>query len=242
MRLLRTVQWVGILLVAASAFLPALHVRAYPGLTGKLQAAWIAAVSPRPREVPAQELGTAVVESLNGPDAVTPLWDVRRWYPWFLAPLWALALLFSRGRGRRWAGAGMLLLTFAIIVLEATYLRVEYLPFLSGGWGRAELAAVWLFIILVLLYRRPVDRHLGAVEAAIGAQGLLGFMHSVTLPATMFRQWLPGRDAGDVFRAVLHNFGPGFWLGMAGMLMMAAAIYLPWLRSGSQAKPREEHG
>ena len=239
----RTLQWVGVVLLAASAFWPAVHVCAYPAQPASDGPGWVAAIGTGVREIPAHELGTAVVESLRGPDGVGPLWDARRWYPWYLALPWVLALLLSRpgSRPRRRAvGAGALLLSVGVIAFEAAYLRAEYLAFLPGGLGRVEVAGAWLFVIGLLLYRRAADRHLGAVEATIGAQALLGLVHAVTLPATMFRSWLPGRDAGSVLAAVLHNFAPAFWIGMLALAMMAAPIYLR--RTVAADGPREEDG
>jgi hypothetical protein len=230
---------VGVALVLGSAFWPTLDVRAYPGRTRLRMVATPGALGAGVREVPAHELGTALVETVRGPDRVRPLWEIRRWYPWFLAPLWALALLLAGGPvGRRLVGAFVLLLSLGIIALEATYLKAEYLAFLPGALGRAEVAGAWLVVITILLYRRRADRHLGAVEAAVGAQALLGFVHGVTLPATMFRQWLPGNDAGVVLEAILHNFTPAFWIGMAGMLIMSLPVYLR--RTPSPEGSREE--
>ena len=154
-----------------------------------------------------------------------------------------LALLLSapgNRRRRRIVGGSVLLLSVGIIAFEAAYLRAEYAAFLPGTLGRVEVAGAWAFIIALLLYRRAGDRHLGAVEAVIGAQALLGFIHGLTLPATMYRQWLPGRQAGTVFDAVLQNFAPAFWIGLVGLLMMALPVYLR--RAVPADGPREEDG
>lgn len=239
MRGLQAVLWVGLLLVLGSAFWPTLDVRTYPGRTGLRLVRTPGPLRAGLREVPAHTLGTAMVTAVRGPERVRPFWESRRWYPWYLAPLWALALLCAaRPASRRLVGALMLLTSFGLIAFEAAYLKAEYLAFLPGALGRAEVAGAWLFVILVLLYRRRADRHLGAVEAVCAAQALLGFIHGVTLPATMFRQWLPGNDAGLVLGAVLHNFTPAFWIGMAGMLIMSLSVYLR--RAPSPEGSREE--
>lgn len=222
-------QWVGLVLVLGSAFWPLLDVRSYPGPVLPDGTTRLTPITPGAREIPAQELGTALVESIRGPDRVTPLWSVRRWYPWYLAPVWVLALVLGSGVGRarrRLVGVALLLLSFGVVAFEAAYLKTEYLAFFPGVVGRIELGCVWLLVIAILLYRRPADRHMGAVEASVAAQALLGFVHGITLPATMFRQWLAQRDAVVVLEAVLHNFKPAFWIGMAGMLIMALPVYL----------------
>jgi len=224
----RALQWAGALLVAGTAFWPALHVCAYPVQAAAGGPGWIANAGSNLREIPARELGTAIVESLRGPDLVGPLWDARRWYPWYLALPWGLALLLSgpgsRGR-RRLVGGGLLLLGFGLIAFEAAYLRAEYASFLPGSLGRAEVGVAWICVVALLLYRRRGDRRVAAVEASVGAQALLGFVHGLTLPATMFRQWLPGRDAGTVVAAVLRNFPPAFWIGMLGLGLIFLPVY-----------------
>ncbi|MDJ0522292.1 MAG: hypothetical protein QNJ90_09485 [Planctomycetota bacterium] len=232
----RKLQWVGIVLVAASAFWPTLDVRAYPGHPPP-PSGRTGAILGGAREVPAHEIGTAVVEAVRGPERIQPLWESRRWYPWYLAPIWGLALLLAAGRiRRRIVGGLVLLLTVGLIAFEAAYLRAEYLAFLPGWLGRLELGGAWLFIVAVLLYRRRGDRRIGAVEATCAAQALLGFVHGLTLPATMFRQWLPGNEAQEVLGAVLHNFPAPFWIGMGGLLIMSLPVYLRRRSHGSGSR------
>ncbi len=233
MRGVRTMQWVGIVLVVGSAFWPTLRLEVFPTQDDAPTQTFMASLLRGNSEVPAQELGTAVVESVRGPEHVEPLWEARRWYPWYLAPLWVLALLTTAGAGlarrdrrRRLVGGLLLLLTGGLIAFEAAYLREEYLSFLPGLFGRIEGACAWFLVVAVLLYRRRQDRHLGALEATLGAQALLGFVHALTLPATMLRIWLPGRELGAVGEAVLHNFRPAFWVGSLGLLLVALPVYL----------------
>jgi len=230
---LRTIQWVGVACVITSAFWPTLRMDVIPMPPAPSRYALTSGLVGGAAEVPAQEIGTAIVEAVRGPERTEPLWEVRRWYPWYLAPLWALALLATLGlagarasRRRHLVGGLLLLVTGALIAFEAAYLRVEYRAFLPGTWGRIEGVGAWLFVIALLLYRRREDRHLGAVEATVGGQALLGFVHGVTLPATMARAWLPARGVRPVLEAVVQNFRPAFWLGMAGFLLLALPVLL----------------
>ncbi len=240
MRRFRTLQWMGLACVIVSGFWPTLRVDVIP-----MPPVPAPFVLPSGREwgrseVPAEEIGTAFVEAVRGPVDAQPLWDVRRWYPWYLGPLWALALLATLGlahvrpsRRRRIVGALLLLVTGGLIAFEAAYLRAEYMAFLPGVWGRVECMGAWLFVVALLLYRRREDRHIGAVEATVAAQALLGFVHGVTLPATMARAWLPTRGVRPVLEAVLQNFRPAFWVGMAGFLLLALPVLLRRSRGGA---------
>ena len=111
-------------------------------------------------------------------------------------------------------------------LFEALYLRTEYLPFAPGALGRVEGFLAWLFVLGLLLYRRPPDRRLGAVEATLAAQALLSFVHALTLPSTMARGWWGTFEAGAVLRTVWTNFPPAFWLGCSGLLLVALPVYL----------------
>lgn len=229
--MLRLCQYAGLLVVAVSAFLPTFHFTSLP-VTGAHTSSPSAGIEVLGRrERPAFVLGEAVVCSVDGTAQACPFWDVRRWYPWYLVLLWAPALLLVRGRApdskrRRLAGGLMWLATFGLIAFEFFYLRAEYLPFLPGGWGTAERVGAWLFVVFVLLYRRKADRTLGAVEATVAAQALLGFIHALTLPSTMARGWLGRHEPGAVLEAVWTNFPPSFWIGCAGLLLLSLPIYL----------------
>ena len=236
----RVMQWVGIAVLVATAFHPVFHFRAYPvegldvpqqGVVLTAAGAVAGAVGIPPygaREVPAQELQAAVREAVDGPARVSPFWERRRWYPYFLLPLWILALGVAAqgGRWRRMAGAGLWGLTLFLALFEALYLYTEYAPFLQGLWGRLEGFGAWCFVLAILVYRRPADRHLGAVEAAVAAQALLGFVHALTLPSTMARVWLPGFSGEAVWTAVVQNYPAPFWIGCVGLLLVALPVYL----------------
>ena len=237
---LRWLQGVGLALVSLSAFWPVFHFRAYPVRGTSVPAigmVYSADTGPRagmgqhawgPREVPVQEIGAAMVESARGPSRVGPFWERRRWYPYFLLPIWVLAFLLAGvgARSRRMAGGALWLLTLGVALFEAVYLRAEYAPFLQGGAGRVEGVLVWLFVLTILFYRRRADRRVGAVEATIASQALLAFVHALTLPSTMARGWLRSSDAGTVLESVWLNFPAAFWLGCTGFLVVALPMYL----------------
>ena len=242
-RTLRALQWVGVALFAGSAFWPVFHFQAYPleglqvpdggvVLTAGGTSAVIGFHAAGRAEIPAQELGSAVFEAVRGPAPTQPFWERRRWYPYFLLPVWILALGLAGqgGRWRRGAGAGLWLVALGLGVFEAAYLRAEYAPFLPGTAGVVEGVCVWLVVLAILFYRRPADRRLGAVEAGVASQALLGFVHALTLPATMARGWLEAFPADAVFQAVLRNYPAAFWVGCAALLVIALPVYLRPLR------------
>lgn len=241
----RALQWLGLVTMTVSAFWPTYHFRTYPIPGLETPPAAVMPGAQRAitgaerfyvlgtREVPAQEFGAAVVEAARGPDRLGPAWDRRRWYPYALLPLWVLALALVSGRGgapgavrRRLVGLCLWGLTFALALFEALYLRTEYLPFAPGFLGRVEGFLAWLFVLGILLYRRPPDRRVGAVEATLAAQALLSFVHALTLPSTMARGWWGTFETGAVLATVWTNFPPAFWLGCSGMLLVALPVYL----------------
>ena len=237
--LARTSQWLCILVLLGSAFLPTLWLRWFPTEQGAKP--WHAsAFMTSVREVPAQVLSQATLDSVQGTLEACPLWVARRWYPWYLALLWLPALLLVRKRpegDRRRTLVGALLwgVTLVLLAFEAAYLYDEYLPLLPGMLGRIEGVAAWGFVAAILLYRRPADRRLGAVEATVASQALLGFVHALTLPGTMARGWLGAFPTEAVAEAVGRNFPLAFWAGTAMLLVIALPTYLP--RRGSSAPP-----
>lgn len=235
----RTGQWIGLLVLLGSAFVPTLQLRSFPTEHGVVP--WrAAAFLTTGREVPAEVLGHATLDCLDGTLDACPLWIARRWYPWYLALLWIPALLLvwgrpSTDRRRRVIGGVLWAVSLGLLAFEGFYLYDEYLPLLPGALGRIEGVAAWLFVGALLLYRRPGHRHLGAVEATVAGQALLGFVHALTLPGTMARGWLAAYPAGTVAEAVGHNFPPAFWAGTGAMLLIALPAYLP--TKGSSAPP-----
>lgn len=238
--LVRALQWIGLAVLVVSAFLPTLQLRAFPAQSGAPEA-WHAAMfvvsSP---EVPSEVLGRAVWDTFEGLGAACPFWSARRWYPWYLALLWLPALLLVRRqpagtRRRQVLGGTLWASSVGLLLFEAAYLHAEYLPLLSGVLGRIEGVGVWLVVAAILLYRRPQDRRLGAVEATVASQALLGFAHALTLPATMARAWIGGFPPRSVAEALWINFPPAFWAGSLALLLIALPTY--FRRKPSTAPP-----
>jgi len=184
-------------------------------------------------QIPARELGRALERTVRGPARIAPLWSQRAWYPYLLAPLWLLALLVARvgvpARTRptnRAVGFLLLGVTAGLALFEAVYLQADYASFLPGAWGALESVAVWCIVCGVLLWRRRGDRAIGAVEATVAAQALLGFMHMVTLPSTMARPWVGAHPLDRVLRSVIVYFPPAFWITCGGLLLIALPVYL----------------
>lgn len=239
-RTARGLQWLGVLVVIASAFVPTLRPRVFPTEDGT--SPWLAAsFLEGTREVPVAELAGAMYDAFlpEGP-AGCPLWHVRQWYPWYLAPVWLAALALVAGkdtprRRRTIVGGALWGLTAVLLVFEAVYLEAEYLPLLPGSLGVVEGVLAWVFVAGILLYRRKGDRRPGAVEATVASQALLGFVHALTLPSTMGRGWVGAYPLASVVEAVWINFPPPFWIGTAGMLLVALPVYLR--RRGSSESP-----
>ena len=236
------IQWGGLLLMGVSAFGINYHYKAYPSAVVQQVARADVRTASQPDvtyrvmgapEVPAREVGIPLVAWLNGQQSLRPLWEKRRWYPYLLLPLWILAMVLVRGKGRpaesrrrRLVGEGMWLLALCVGGFEFAYLFTEYAPFMPGFLGQVEIFLTWCFVLGMLFYRRKADRKVGAVEATVASQGLLAFAHAMTLPSTMARGWVGSTDLGTVIRTVFINFPPLFWIGCAGTLMIALPIYL----------------
>jgi hypothetical protein len=224
---LRRLQWFGLVLFAASAFMPSFPFQVgTPDVPQFLQPGSQRVVligPPGEQRVPAQEVARAVDEAFTSErDA---FWSRRPLYAYVLLPLWVLALLIGRN-ARRFAGALLWMVTGLLVVLEAMYLKTDYHPFLPGMFGRLETALAWGIVITILVWRRRADRKLGAFEASVGAQALLGLVHGFTLPSTFARDLVGQIPFEDLLRAVGDVFAPGFWIGMAGLFFAALPAYL----------------
>jgi hypothetical protein len=220
-RLVRTLQMLGLAIVALSAFWTQYELRAHP--------AWDTVLRTSSRqEAPAQVLGEALQADLEAGPPGRHLWEARRWYPFALVPLWALALVWVvlRPVARARVGVALMLLAVGLAVLEAFYLALEYAPLFPDALGHAEAVLVWLLVSAVLLLRRAPDRNFAAVEAHVAAQALLGWMHLLTLPATQARCWLDRHSVDAVACAVASNFAVPFWWGIAGLALMSLPVYL----------------
>jgi hypothetical protein len=231
----RSLQALGILLFCVTAFLPVHQYQKHPL---HLQVADLDAqtrITLRPvgqEAVPARELYDALMLDLGGTAPGCRSWEVRRWYPYALAPFWLWALAWVAGpaagstarRGR--VGAALLTLAVIVAVLEACYLGVEYAALFPSVLGRAEALIVWVLVVGVLFLRRRADRRIAAVEAHVGAQALLSLFHLLTLPSSEARPWVGPYAWSDVCGALATNFRPAFWLACAGVALAAGATYL----------------
>lgn len=237
----RCVQLLAVLLFLGTAFVP-LHVpeqhplalaRGLPPRPPALPAPALAAA------IPARDLCDAALLDLTTGAPGSRLWEVRRWYPYALAPLWLVALLLvgvggpAAERRRAWVGPGLVLVSVALVVLEACYLGAEYLAILPGVWGRIEVVFAWLVVVGILSWRRPPDRALGAVEAHVGAQALLCLVHLFTLPSSEARGWIGAYAWGDILGALGVNFRPAFWLACLGLTLASASTYLTRRRASA---------
>ena len=144
----RWLQLLGALLFLATAFAPLHFPAQHPQCLAHARNGH-ATVPPGPaaREaVPARDLCDAALHDLAARGQGSRLWEVRRWYPYALAPLWIVALLLTGGAGaaaqrrRGWVGPALLVLAVALVVLEACYLGTEYLALLPGVLGTFDSA------------------------------------------------------------------------------------------------------
>ncbi len=212
-------------LVLAAGLLPSMRVAGLPYHDG------VAAPESPPRDhVPLRE----VVGACRACEAVGhggPLWAARLWYPFALAPLWALALALGGGAAsvgrRRAAGWLLTIATCGLIALEGAYLSIDYEPFAAPPFGEAEPALAFVLVLFVLLARRPRDRRIDAVEGHVGAQAALSFLHLVTLPGTYARRWLEGgAEARTIGMRLLDAFPAPFLVTLAALVAIVSVVLL----------------
>ncbi|MEZ6025224.1 MAG: hypothetical protein R3E85_03460 [Planctomycetota bacterium] len=199
--------------------------------------------APVREHVPLAELGRAARTAWTDGD-VEPLWASRLWYPYALAPLWVLALLLGggapHGLRRKLAGGLLVLVTLAVIPLEAAYLSNDYVAFLPPPFGDAEGVVVFVCVLFVLLARRPRDRHLAAVEGHVAAQALLSFLHMLTIPGTFARRWIEdGADVHAATTSLVEAFPLPFVVATAAFLGIAVVgVFGPRRAAGAQGPAR----
>lgn len=232
--LLRRLQWVGLAFVVVSAALPLIGWQiGTPGLPQALQpgSSRIVLVGP-PNAVrtPGPEILSAVGEWFDGSPASESLWSRRPIYAYALLPIWIVLLLLARRRPRTAGVLGWASIV-AVIVLEAAYLKSDYQPFFPAILGNLETGIAWCVVVAMLVWRRAPYRNLGAVEATIAAQALLSFVHGLTLPGMVVRDWYEG-ELSPVVRSVLEEFQAGYWIGMVGFLLIAVTGYVGRRRDG----------
>ena len=220
----RALQVLGAAAFFVAGFLVVLHVTTIPQPANGTSVDFKTFGPPR-RPIP--ETFAAIEHSARASDP-RPAWQQRLWYPWIVAGFWLLAASWARrgARARYQSGAALLVLSLAILVLEAAYLYQDYDPFLPGTAGTVEGCGVFVFVVFLLLYRRPADRRVDALEATIASQAILGFAHLLTLPSTMARPWFAYSSPEAVTQAVLTNFRPPFWIACAALLLASVPVYL----------------
>lgn len=233
---LRRLQWIGIALLLVSAALPAFAWSIgrpfQPGTWVRTAEEVVLVGPPGPERAPGLALWRGVRSALGG-GGVDALWVRRPVYAYGLVPLWILGLLLARRR-RPLAGALLWVLTLGVIGLEAKYLQNDYRPFFPALLGSLETGVAWCVVCALLVYRRPADRQVGAVESTIAAQALLAFVHGLTLPCTYVRDVVGELTVAQLAARVGDAFAPGFWIGMAGFLLVAIPGYVG-RRSGYSA-------
>ncbi len=176
---------------------------------------------PGPMRVPAGEIVSAIQDLSHDFTPREALWTRRPVYTHLLLPIWVIGLLIARRRPRL-ANVLLILVTLGMAVLEAFYLSSDYRSFLPGWGGRIETALTYGVVVAVLLYRRKAQRRLNAFEATIGAQALLALMHAATLPASVLREWHGAFPTnGALCEYAFAQFEPGFWIGCAGLALIA---------------------
>ena len=222
----RWAQFLGLLIFAAAAFFPGHTNLEHPSRLLPLAREKAAAAARS--ETPAHVLVEAVRSDLERGRPGVRLWEVRRWYPFGLAPLWLLALLAVAlwPRLRALVGWALLVLALVLALFEAFYLGVEYAPLLPQVLGWGETLLVWVGVVLVLFARRAADRATGAVEAHVAAQALLAWFHMLTLPASEARIRWGTHSLGEMVTSLTTNFRPAFWAALAGLMLAFLPVYL----------------
>ncbi len=225
----RWVRAVGVLVFAATAFLPVRGcepgpARFAPGASGP------AAADFEGGEVPAERLPQALAAGWARGGAVSAVWEARTWYPYLLAPIWMLALAAAASgsvAARRIAAAGLVCVSVGVALFELPYVLTAYEGVVSGSGRAFEVAAVWV-LICVVLFVRPAGRRLGEIEACVSAQALLALLHGLTFPAGDARRWLvAGHGPGAVTAAVFTCYRPAFWLALGALAFAALPGYAP---------------
>lgn len=242
----RRMLWVGLAIVLLSGVLPHFAYRlGRPGVERRLgwdpshQVVLIGDPDAAQR-TPYRDLGQGAWAALVGDEGVlTALWHRRVVYPYALVPLWIALLLLARRRTRLASWLGMAL-GVGIVVLEAAYLRSDYLELSPHVLGRLEVGIIWSAIVLLVLVipwrsgRRP--------EAILGAHGALALLHALTLPCTAIRDRIPDHGVGELLGMIAERFGPGFWLGLLGTSVMALALFTRGPALGAPTRASRSRG
>ena len=236
-------QLVGLVLVLAAGCLPSFSVRAEGPADFFLRGVedpdpgpyrarlLIGRAGPRP--APLADWGEAVGALVTGRGTLADVWQRRASYPFVLALGWLAAFLLA-SRSPAAAGRWLWCLTFVLIGVEAAYLTIDYEGLFPGLLGAAEVWVVFSFVVIVLLLR-PRGSGLAAWRRLLAAQALLCVLHLITLPCTYVRPVVLEQSLGETFHAIQAHFGPAFWLGFAGCLLIVLPVYVPARRARAAA-------
>jgi hypothetical protein len=230
---------VGVVLFLASAALPLTRCAPPPVESGSSAAFHVVVVRVDTDQgaVPWREIGGTLAAGWREGGPLQAVWKARTWYPYLLAPLWLLALLWTprlAPAGRRRLGVFFLVLGIAIAVLEACYIATDFQGLFVGTAGVVEDVVAWS-VVAAVLFVRPGGRPLLDPVAAVAGQALLGFLHAMTFPAYDVLTWASQRRGlAGVVEGLVFKYRPAFWLALAGLLLAAAPAYLARRR---QAEP-----
>ena len=226
----KSIRAIGVLLFAATAFLPVHSCGSGPSAYEPHKAAAPGKGRERPVDVqvPTREIAHDMEFGWREGGALRALWHARKWYPYLLVPFWAVALaLFAWGgaRARRAAGWGCLGLSVAIAAFEYAYISSDYVGFLPRSWARFETVVAWLVVCTILVARRG-GRSVTDAEACVSAQALLAVLHGGTFLVDDLRSWVgDGHGIGPIAHALFANYHWAYWVAMGALLLAAAPAY-----------------
>jgi len=242
----RYLLWAGLAIVVLSGVLPHFAYRlGRPGVERRL--GWdpshevvLIGDPEAAQRTPYVDLGQGAWAALAGNEGVLPaLWHRRVVYPYALVPLWIGLLLLARRRAKL-ASWGGLALGVGIVVLEAAYVRSDYLELAPHILGRLEVGVIWsAIVLLVLVIPWRSGRRL---EVSLGAQGALALLHALTLPCTSVRDRVSDHGLGELLGMIAERFGAGFWLGLLGTGVMALALFARGPSSGTVSTASRSRG
>ncbi|MCK6480501.1 MAG: hypothetical protein L6R43_10230 [Planctomycetes bacterium] len=143
---------------------------------------------------------------------------------------WLLVLGLARGAGaRRRSLLGRVAWTASALLPPALFWAMREQ---NIGIGEAPLPLIeaWLAAAgaaVVLAWRPPRRRRPEDLEATLSTHAALGVGIVLFRPALNYLEWihLQGRSPGAAALAFLHNYRPGFWVTLLGLVLLAAPLY-----------------
>ena len=156
----------------------------------------------------------------------------------FAVPLWILALALARIGGKAriaaavlaWAGMIGSLAAIGIPVVGGDFLHLFPEPF------REVESAAMLLAAFLLAAARPRHRwDFADVEATVSSNALLGIGAALYWPMHCYLRWTlkEGHSWGPVMASLWENYRIGFWVGLAGLLLVAAPLYFSGARGAA---------